>query len=444
MVQRMLLVVIGLTLVAAPVLAQTPIREAAVRSIRVNGTNPVTVTVAGTLPNPCYNLLPPEQSIEGSTITIRLTMRPVGRMCAQVIKPFEETLPVEVTGLAPGQYTLVVNDVNTSFTLTEPGAPAPADAAPTSSAPISPAPAAECLSTAAEQTTYRDDAAGFCLLYPASFEQVPAEAPNSTVFMLGGTGEVRPSLVIVSEPANGRTLDDIAQAQQAAQPDPKITFTGVTVGGQPAIVTEDMQAGSRHAFVIANDRLYTLVAQPVDKSQPIATATTDQLWQMVVESLVFLNSESVKPTATEQRLDDLGIVFALPDGWAIERTSSGYGLIAPDGVAMLTVGGVAYPVSFGALADLPTDDLDTLAAAAVVYYEAQGESRLHTQTVSGVGGQPVGVIVYGLLNACSVTLLPRVGGVTTVTVSSLMCDLDNNITEPAVQAIVESVRVIGE
>jgi inhibitor of cysteine peptidase len=46
-----------------------------------------------------------------------LTVREAGAMCAQVLVPFEETIALDVAGLPAGAYTVVVNEVKTSFEL---------------------------------------------------------------------------------------------------------------------------------------------------------------------------------------------------------------------------------------------------------------------------------------------------------------------------------------
>lgn len=46
-----------------------------------------------------------------------LTVREAGALCAQVLMPFEETIPLDVAGLPAGAYTVVVNEVQTTFEL---------------------------------------------------------------------------------------------------------------------------------------------------------------------------------------------------------------------------------------------------------------------------------------------------------------------------------------
>ncbi len=433
------LTVVGLLVMLPTASAQATNRQAQVRNIRVNVQGAqVTVTVRGVLPNPCYQIQPPSQSVEGNTITISLTIHAAtGRMCAQVISPFEETIPVDVSNLAAGQYTLVVNGVSDTFTLQETGATAPEVTAPTSE---------QCPLQQAGSIAYRNENAGYCLLYPDQFEEVPNALLNTIIIELRGEGEVRPSLMLQARWTLEQTLEDVAAEQQAEHPDITLQFTQTTIGGQPAIVTDNIP-GRRQAFVIANGYLYMLTAQPLDDNLSIASGITDDLWKTVTDSLVFFAPAMQLPplaNAVEHSLDDLGITFLLPEGWIVESNPEGYGLIGPEDVTTLTVGGSVYPVSFSAIEDLPTGDLDALAQAAIQRFEAEGESHLTAKPAVSADGQTFGVTIYGFLEVCSRTLIPNGDSVTVVTVSSLMCDLDNNITDETVKAIVQSVQGIGQ
>ena len=60
----------------------------------------------------------PEVRREGSTFTITLpASRPPGRMCAQVLVPFQRTVPVPVRDLAKGEYGIRSHGASASFTL---------------------------------------------------------------------------------------------------------------------------------------------------------------------------------------------------------------------------------------------------------------------------------------------------------------------------------------
>lgn len=46
-----------------------------------------------------------------------LTARPADMMCAQMITPFTEEIPIDITGLEPGEHTVVVNGVAADETI---------------------------------------------------------------------------------------------------------------------------------------------------------------------------------------------------------------------------------------------------------------------------------------------------------------------------------------
>ncbi|MCC6904415.1 MAG: hypothetical protein IT326_01135, partial [Anaerolineae bacterium] len=75
-------------------------------------------TIRGNLPDACTSVGPIGQSLEGKVITVTVaTVRPADTMCAQVLTPFEVSVPLEIGGLAAGDYTVAVNGVEETFTL---------------------------------------------------------------------------------------------------------------------------------------------------------------------------------------------------------------------------------------------------------------------------------------------------------------------------------------
>ncbi|MCM8745698.1 hypothetical protein NET03_04075 [Thermomicrobium sp. CFH 73360] len=75
----------------------------------------VILEIQGHLPDACAELGEhPIISIVGKEVTVQLEWeRPRGLMCAQVLRPF--TTSVDLGELEPGAYTLVVNDLQTTF-----------------------------------------------------------------------------------------------------------------------------------------------------------------------------------------------------------------------------------------------------------------------------------------------------------------------------------------
>ena len=76
------------------------------------------VLAKGHLPDSCTTIDQITEEQDGATFRVTITTaRPEGEMCAQVLTPFEETIPLDVYGLAAGTYTVDVNGVTGTFTL---------------------------------------------------------------------------------------------------------------------------------------------------------------------------------------------------------------------------------------------------------------------------------------------------------------------------------------
>jgi hypothetical protein len=74
----------------------------------------VSVRVVAIIPDSCTTAREPEVSRQGKQITVRLLgERPAGRMCAQVIREQEQSIPLGT--FDPGDYSLTVNDKSTTF-----------------------------------------------------------------------------------------------------------------------------------------------------------------------------------------------------------------------------------------------------------------------------------------------------------------------------------------
>lgn len=76
------------------------------------------VLAKGHLPDSCTTIDQVTEEQDGDTFRVTITTaRPEGEMCAQVLTPFEENIPLDVYGLAAGTYTVDVNGVTDTFTL---------------------------------------------------------------------------------------------------------------------------------------------------------------------------------------------------------------------------------------------------------------------------------------------------------------------------------------
>ena len=78
----------------------------------------VTVTITGSLPDPCTRIHHIDRNFSGSRIEVTVTTRrEAGAICAQVVTPFEHTFQLDLSGLDTGLYSVVVNGVDRPVTL---------------------------------------------------------------------------------------------------------------------------------------------------------------------------------------------------------------------------------------------------------------------------------------------------------------------------------------
>jgi inhibitor of cysteine peptidase len=80
----------------------------------------VAVVARGELPDVCTEIDQVNQRIdvEDDTLWVEITtVRPTDLACIQVLAPFEERIPLDVYGLPAGTYTVDVNGVTGTFTL---------------------------------------------------------------------------------------------------------------------------------------------------------------------------------------------------------------------------------------------------------------------------------------------------------------------------------------
>lgn len=78
----------------------------------------VHLTAKGYLGDPCTTVSEVRQRRDGNTFRVTIaTFRPDDQMCADVIVPLEQNIPLEVQGLKAGTYTVDVNGVTETFEL---------------------------------------------------------------------------------------------------------------------------------------------------------------------------------------------------------------------------------------------------------------------------------------------------------------------------------------
>jgi hypothetical protein len=82
-------------------------------------------TISGSLADSCTEVTDFTTEVDGSSVMLTaVASKPADAICAQVLTPFEETVPLDTSDLGPGEYSLSIDGVETSFTIGEEAAAA--------------------------------------------------------------------------------------------------------------------------------------------------------------------------------------------------------------------------------------------------------------------------------------------------------------------------------
>ncbi|NDJ53216.1 MAG: hypothetical protein GYB68_09050 [Chloroflexi bacterium] len=245
----------------------------------------IAFVVRGSLPDGCTTIsevLALQISDDSFQVQI-FTERPTDLACTEALVPFEEVIPVDVSGLAAGEYSVTAYSLSETFRLPFNQAQQPTAAPQQASCPA--AQPGTTLYTEGSDTL----GIGFCFLYPEDFEVIAAETPGTAT--IGGptrSDNQRSILAIGFEDPAGQGLGDyvntlVAEAGLDAAPMP------ITLGASaPAIMVEGFPAGSRVVFVESAGLIYRLTYTPTDSQQLELNADTERIYALVIESWVFL------------------------------------------------------------------------------------------------------------------------------------------------------------
>jgi inhibitor of cysteine peptidase len=86
--------------------------------IRESAPVQVSIRVEGYLPDGCTELAEVTQMRDGQRLIVELaTVREAEAMCTQALVPFELDVPIDLSGLEAGAYTIDVNGVQATLTL---------------------------------------------------------------------------------------------------------------------------------------------------------------------------------------------------------------------------------------------------------------------------------------------------------------------------------------
>jgi hypothetical protein len=255
---------------------------------------------------------------------------------------------------APAENTPVPGGAPATPVVTAPDTPTPAllpvtDPTPTRTAVVPTAAEVICPESTADTVAYRNDAYGYCLLYPAGFTvEADYERPDEVLALFGprhhpGGQEFAQVIMRVAfnGPADGLAADQYAQVwQKLNSPDFTLPSEPTTIGGQPATLVREIPGmfTEQRAFVVINHLKYHFSLIPEPSMVLELAETANNVWQTVTKSLVFyeptvehafVRPQDVCPAATtETKLHvDLkeGFCLLYPVSFELDdRFSSGF------------------------------------------------------------------------------------------------------------------------
>jgi inhibitor of cysteine peptidase len=302
-----LLAVLGLALAACQSGTPTPTptgdgqdpitgQEATVESLQVmileSFPVQVHVLVSGYLPDGCVTLADISAEREGETFLLTLTTtRPGGDVaCTEALVPFEETVPLDVTGLPAGEYTVLAGELAETFTLQMDNVLPDEDPA------ACPEPRVGYVRLEAVD---REWGLGYCLLAPEGFFQEEGEDPHSWVLngpnipAAGGPEFLYGNLAVQIFPLEGASFEDFVEGQKAALAVPASAEPSEDELGQQTAVIVDAPVGDFRGRIIwaqYGDAVFQLVFSPLEPSLfPHVTEELEALYESALETWVFLD-----------------------------------------------------------------------------------------------------------------------------------------------------------
>ena len=257
----------------------------------------VELVVEGELSDSCTEISEHTQNVDGNIIEIELfTMRDPNAICAQVLTPYSHTVQLDMQGLTPASYALIVNGVDADFTLSATDTASDDEIDVDAEA----VPVGECPTANDETRLFQHELQGYCLLVPS----------DATAFVFGDR-------LVLQPPEVGRVADFLMMLSPVEREDVNIELSEDTAEQVGAISVWELNANNH---IIENEdgalyRLFRLILN--DDSESLA----DDYWSLIQESIRFreFGADDVDMTDWESTtIEDVGISLMLPTTWELD------------------------------------------------------------------------------------------------------------------------------
>ena len=161
--------------------------------------------------------------------------------------------------------------------------------------PVVVVPAEGCPNATTGTQLLTNEQHGYCLLYPTGYDvQHPNE--HETVLFVGSLLNVeQPRAYIKVQEAGGRTTAQVADELTAAFAGFDIKRTNVTIGGEAAVVLDNMpgQDTNRQVVIAYDDCLYMLTFVPASEDYGELYTQMETLYTVIINSFNFSVPQSV-------------------------------------------------------------------------------------------------------------------------------------------------------
>lgn len=362
--------------------------------------------VTGELADPCTEISAVEQTRAGTRLLITIeTERDPDLMCATVLQPFEDSYELNTADLEPGEYTLVINELEvpwayqtaTAQAETRRGCPAPGP----------------------RQTLIDAPRAGLCFVAPEGFVLDQTEDGLSVRETILLAFDVDPLVMPIEVLTDSGPAEVTALAEALDDPTP------LSIAGGEAISSGE---GFAVGFIVARRANYVYAFGPValDSEQQGLRRRAEALWQALRASLTLYDPIEDVETFT---LGDLGVSFDAPANWetidgALELQ---VGLQTSDGDIVLMFRGLSADFAGEATA------VETLLA------ETFGVSPSAIRPAT-LGADALPVLAIATSSECRVYFVPSATVPMTLMVSAEACDAEKNIEQAGLRLALATLR----
>jgi hypothetical protein len=234
--------------------------------------------IRGSLPDSCTTVKETVVEREGNSFRIRIiTARPVDAVCAQVLVPFEQNVPLDIYGLKAGEYTVVAQDLSTTFRLDVDNVPSQSETGQ---------------AFAADKMLVESPNAGYAFRIPEKFSNAVPEGPVDVLVQgpFYGDGALAPHAELIVGVQDLPAGEDFESFVQKATNfgETAVDVQEISLGGEQAFYVPEMPGGAAHTrvvFVMHSGRLNILTFQPVSSEQnEQVLADQEQLFDSVTTS----------------------------------------------------------------------------------------------------------------------------------------------------------------